>query len=31
MAIIAVHNHPSGSPEPSMEDWKLVQEVLYRV
>ena len=27
VAIIAVHNHPSGSPEPSMEDWKLTDRL----
>lgn len=27
VAIIAVHNHPSGNPEPSMEDWKLTERL----
>jgi len=27
VAIIAVHNHPSGNPEPSMEDWKLTDRL----
>ncbi len=27
VAIIAVHNHPSGSPEPSMEDRKLTDRL----
>lgn len=27
VAIIAVHNHPSGSPEPSMEDMNLTERL----
>lgn len=27
VAIIAVHNHPSGNPEPSMEDWNLTDRL----
>ena len=27
VAIIAVHNHPSGNPEPSMEDWRLADRL----
>jgi DNA repair protein RadC len=27
VAIIAVHNHPSGNPVPSMEDWKLTDRL----
>jgi len=27
VAIIAVHNHPSGNPEPSMEDLKLTERL----
>ena len=27
VAIIAVHNHPSGNSEPSMEDWKLTDRL----
>lgn len=27
VAIITVHNHPSGDPEPSMEDWKLTDRL----
>ncbi len=27
VAIIAVHNHPSGNDEPSMEDWKLTDRL----
>ena len=27
VAIIAVHNHPSGNEEPSMEDWNLTDRL----
>jgi DNA repair protein RadC len=28
VGIVLVHNHPSGDPEPSLEDLKLTREVL---